>query len=366
MSGRRSGLWFVVPLVALWAIPVVIFAVLVPASQSIEANALSSTPPSLVTVGTRVDAAKQAVDVTISTSPAPTVRSAISGLVTGTNVSTGSAVTNGLVLITVDGIAIRAYIEPAPLFRDLQAGSHGADVQQLSSFLNALGFLPASAVSSVFGKAMSAAASSYSKSIGAPPDGSFHASSVSWIPPGALSVGELKTQPGDTIGAGDVIFGSTSNPTAVTFAVAGSDNRKPQIPQVRLQLEAGNERVTFNSLTPSASERSDVSKFLIAATAAGSATASVNGSKTIYSGAILSVASPKRVGVIPSSAVYVATSRAACLFLQNSAKYEAFKLINPQLISGELGSVAVTPALAGSRVVRNPSSLTSAVRARCG
>lgn len=371
-SGRpRSGIAFVLPLVALWVIPVLLFVTLVPFSQSMESTALAARAPVTVAVGSRLDAARQAVDVTAVTSASSQVKSATSGLVTAVKVAPNSPMVNGTPLIDVSGTTIRAYIEPSPLFRDLSVGAKGDDVSQLGSFLASLGLLPAASISSTYGRSLAAAASAYAKSIGVTPNGVFSAANVAWVPADSTSVGVVKVRVGDTVGAGDVLIESAGVPTSVKFVVSGGGSQKPTVPTGTLRLTSGSAHLDIESLSLTPAESSSVLGFLVAATTSGSVSATSQGSQgsqgsqTIYSGAVLSVASPTRVGVVPSGSIYLTGSDVACVFVAQSKTYRSIRLSAPDLIRGELGSVAVPTTLIGSRVVRDPSALPPTVRATC-
>ena len=361
----RSGIAFVLPLVALWVVPVLLFVALVPFSQSMESTALAARAPVTVAVGSRLDASRQAVDVTAITSASSQVKSATSGLVTAVRVAPDSPMVNGTPLIDVSGTTIRAYIEPSPLFRDLSVGAKGDDVSQLGDFLASLGLIPPASVSSTYGRSLAAAASAYAKSIGVTPNGVFSAANVAWVPADSTSVGVVKVRVGDTVGAGDVLIESAGVPTSVKFVVSGGGGQKPTVPTGTLRLTSGSAHVDIESLSPTPAESSSVLGLLVAATTSGSVSATTQGSQTIYSGAVLSVASPARVGVVPSGSIYLTGSDVACVFVAASKTYRSIRLSAPDLIRGELGSVAVPTTLIGSRVVRDPSALPPTVRATC-
>jgi hypothetical protein len=365
---RASGLLFLLPLIALWVIPVVIFVLLVPRAQGQEAASLQPGAVRTVTVGSRLNAATQAVDVTVTAPRAGEIASAASGLVTAVSATVGAALVNGAPLVTVDGVGVLAYVAPAPLYRDLAPGSKGADVRELSQYLSAIGLLPASAVSDSYGRAMSAGVSALQKRIGAPVDGSFRLAFVAWVPPSAAAIGQVVAGVGDRVNAGDVLVRGGAVPTGIALATAGSAHTKPDVPAGILRLSSGEAHTDFGSLTLTVSERAGVQAFLTAAVAAGgvSITTPAGATATTYSGAILSVAEPKRVAVVPSSALYATAGGTSCVFTASGGGYRAVKLGHPELLSGELGSVSVPAELAGKTVIRDPTVLPAETRATCG
>ena len=363
--GNWRGL-FAVPLVALWVVPVALFVVLVPVSQSQESSALIARTPGSIIVGSRLDASRQTVDIAIRDGLSAGVRSALSGLVTSVSVAQGAEIANGGTLVSVDGVPVRAYQEAAPLYRDLAMGDHGSDVLQLGQYLSSLGLMPASAVSTTYGRPLANGVSAFEKQAGVKPDGHFSASLVAWVPTGATKAGLVKVTTGQTVASGDILVESSAAPSAVKFTVTGESSKAPNAPVGQaLRLTAGAAHVDIQSLALTAAERTAVLDLLTAAAASGSVTASTASGSTTFSGAILAVASPQHIGSVPSSAVYVTPGGAACIFVVSGAATHAVVLAAPQLINGELGSVAVPNDLIGKRVVRDPTALPAKTAETC-
>ena len=304
------------PLIGLWLVPIVLFVALVPLASGAESRALSPAPVETVVVGSRLDAAKQPVDLHV-TAPAPAqVKSAAAGLVTRVFVTAA-----------------------APLTTD-----------------------------SSFNSTFAAAVSRLQKRSGVASDGVFHVSLVAWVPTGTTVAGAVKARVGDSVASGDVLVEGTRSPTAIAFTVTGSMGERPIMPVGPLQLSAGTGTVPLASQNLSAAELATVATFLAMQLAAGTLTTSPEsggaGVTTTYAGALLSTAAPDTVGVVPSSAIHTAAG-GSCVFVRTDGRVRAVPLESPHLLVGELGSVSITADLIGTRVVRNPSSLPTGLQASC-
>ncbi|MET4781721.1 peptidoglycan-binding protein [Glaciihabitans sp. UYNi722] len=365
---RRPGFLFVLPLLALWIVPVAIFVLLVPAAQSQEAISLQPGAVRTVSVGSRLDSATQAVDVTLTGPPPAEVKSAASGLVTSVDVKAGSPIASGTKLASVNGVAILAYAAPSPLYRDLGAGIRGADVEALSTYLRDIGLLRAGDVSSVYGPVLAKAVSALEKRIGAGVDGVFQVGFVAWVPPGTAAVGTVKVSVGDSLAAGAALVLGGGASTSVTFVRTGDTGGRPVAPKGVLRLRSGKAQVDFASLTLTADEGGSIQAFLTAAVTAGGVTAKQTTADTgtiTYTGAILSAAAPSKVAVVPSSALYATAGGHTCVFTASRAGFRAVTLPHPELITGELGSVSVPSSLVGKSVVRDPTALSSKALRSC-
>jgi hypothetical protein len=363
-----SGLLFLAPLIALWAIPVVIFVVLVPEAQGQEANALQPGVVRTVTVGSRLDAATQAVDVSVTSPPAAEVKSATSGLVTSVSAVAGRTLINGDLLFTVDGAGVLAYAAPSPLYRDLAPGAKGSDVHELAQYLSAIGLLPPGSVSASYGRSIAAAVSKLETRIAVTADGNFRTGFVAWVPPATTAIGEVVARVGDHVNPGDVLVRGSAAPTRVSFTTTGSTNARPVVPPGTVRLRSGDAHIDFGSLALGAAEKATLQSFLVEGVAIGgiSVTTPPGSAATIYSGAVLSAAKPQKVAVVPSSSLYATNSGRTCVFTVSRNEYRAVGLTHPELISGELGSVSVPAELVGRTVVRDPSELSTKTRTSCG
>ena len=364
---RLSSIGFVFPLLALWAVPVVAFVILLPASRALESSSLASPGPTVVTVGSRLDKSSQGVDTVISRSPPASVRSAVSGLVTSVQIKVGDQIGNGTPLFSVNGASVIAFTEPMPLYRDLTSGSKGQDVRDVTLFLADLGFIPNTYDSKgTFGRVLTDAVSAFERKNGIVPDGIFHASSVAWIPTDVRKVSAIKIATGDSVAVGAEVIQGPSNAVGLRFLMTSSDSDIPKFPDGPISMTVGSSHIEFGSLEPTETERQSLFDFLTTAESQGSATAEQTDNSVTFHGAVLSIANPKTVGTVPSSALFSSKNGTACLFIRTAVGTRPEKLSNPALITGELGSITVPAKLIGSRVIKNPGSLTRSVTDKCG
>ena len=124
-SQRRPGL-HLIPLVALWLVPLVALAIVVPLSGAHENASLRPNLPVLVTVGEREDSKRAAVITEVQLAREQEVRAQASGVVTALTHAAGPVET-GTELVRVNNVPILSMQTGAPLFRDLQSGDDGAD-----------------------------------------------------------------------------------------------------------------------------------------------------------------------------------------------------------------------------------------------
>lgn len=383
VAPRSAGWLFLLPLLALWGFPVLLFVLLVPFSRAEEALSLRPTAVTTVVVGSRLDSAKQSVDVQVSAAQPAQVKSATAGLITKVSVVAGAPITNGMPLLTAAGVPVLAYRAEAPLYRDLAEGATGVDVQALGVWLRDIGLLTKTANGSKFTATFAAAVSKLQKKLGLEQDGILHMSLVAWVPAATTVAGTVKPRVGDSIAVGDVLVEGASTPNAITFARPAAPATRPAVPPGSLRLSAGTSHIDVASLNLTADERAQVAAFLTQQVAAGTvSTPTSNGggaaatvvatAVTNYTGSTIASAAAKEVGVVPSSAVHSSPSGAVCVFqrtaasaAQSAARTRAVVIASPQLLMGELGSISVPAALIGKTIIRNPASLPATTQKLC-
>ena len=365
----KKTLYFVGPLVAIWLIPILIFAVVFPLAQREEARSVEKSEPVVTKVGSRLNDAVQAVDVAVDLQKPPDVKSRSTGTVTGVDIAVGDSVTPGRRLISVDGVGVLAY-SGVPFYRDLQFGDQGSDVANLTGFLVGLGVLPGQSTGTKFNSTVVKAVRGLQKTLGAPEDGIFRLGYIAYLPAASLTVGTLAAAVGDDIAGGSTIFVAQGAPVAAKFTLTGSTD--PAVPtRGPLLLEVGDKHVEIRSTTLSDSERESAYRLLETSATLGAITAEFDqtGLHVIYSGALLTAARPAKVGVIPSSALYVTRAARACLFVVrktgNGTTYRSIPAGDPQLLLGEISELSVADAFVGLTIVRNPTVLPSEVLRRC-
>lgn len=369
---NKSGLVFALPLVVLWLTPLLGFAALFPTAQQVESETLRLADPVTSIVGARLDDSLQAVDITAQLPAPPKVLTRASGIVTSVEISPGAELHSGTPLMRVDGVLVLAYAGPAPFYRDLQRGAKGEDVDNLTQLLVSLGFLNPSSQGSQYNRAVSGAVEALQQSLGASVDGVFKLSYVAYIPSDPLVVSTVDVLVDDVVTSGDAILSAITAPSSLAFAITGSPDKRPTLPPGPILLTIGDEGIELESLEITIEQRTQIYAVLEAATGSGTALTvdrSEDGSRAVFSGAFLSAAQPVEVGVVPSSALFLAEDSTTCLFVDRSTSeksaYEAILVNDSQLLVGELGQVTVPKALKGEIVVRNPLSLPQGTLNQC-
>jgi hypothetical protein len=358
---------YIAPLAILWIVPLVLFGLLVPIAQTAQSEAIESPPVTTIPVGERTEANPQGVDVALNL-PAPIeVDQSAAGTVTSVEIKSGDVVTAGTKLDSVDYQEVVAFTGPSPLYRDLALGDSGPDVGSLSNFLVATKFLSQAAVSSTYGRSISRAVGAFERSVSAPPDGQFHLQFVAYIPDGVSRVAGVKLAVGGPSGPSTPVFSSAGQPTSVRFAVTGTQGQAPSLDSHDLTLAAGSIKLRLSSLTLNATERSNLYRFLLSAVNDGSVTTAQSGATTTYSGAVLSDTHALKVGVVPTSAIYLGAANKRCVFVEPTRKStpKAVQLSTTDIVNGELAEVGVPTSLVGHRVVRDPLSLASKIVSSC-
>ena len=390
-STSSAGWVFLLPLLALWAIPVLLLGFLVPFSRGEESLSLRPSEVKTVVVGSRFDSAQQSVDVQVSAPPPAQVKSATAGLVTKVSVAAAATITNGMPLMVVAGAPVLAYRADAPLYRDLALGATGADVQELGVWLHGLGLLVSAANGSKYTATFAAAVTKLEKKYGLSPEGIMRVSLLAWVPAQTNTADTVKVRLGDTVAVGDVLVEGASAPTAIAIALSGVTAARPNVPPGALRLTAGANHIDVESLNLTAAERAKVATFLTQQVAAGTVSTAPGSTRTAsgaagsgtessgdatvsttYTGTTLAAAAAKKVGVVPSSAVFSSTSGTICVFERLAAtasnsteRTTALAIAAPEMLLGELGSISVPAKMIGKTIIRNPTSLPAATQKLC-
>jgi hypothetical protein len=365
----RGHAWlFLLPLIVLWLVPVIAFLCLVPLAGSLSKAAVRPPAIALTKIGSRTSTNPQAVDITVALPPATTVTSSADGTVTSVAVKPGDVLKSGSLLITVDDVGVLAYVGSTPLYRDLSYGDRGPDISRLSSYLTDLGLLAPRSDGTFYSYALKVAASALERRIGATVDGQFHLSSIAFIPADVTRVGGVDVQPGTEANGATEILDGLGQPSAIRFAITGSEGEAPSTGGQPLTLSGAAGNLPLTSLNLSPSDRVDLYAYLLGGASAGALTESGGASSPTFSGAVLSDSKPQRTGVVPSSALFSSSTGKTCVFVttKTARQYHAVQISTPELISGELGEAGVPISLAGQHVVRDPLTLPRTATAQCG
>jgi peptidoglycan hydrolase-like protein with peptidoglycan-binding domain len=355
----------VVPLVALWAVPLLAISVALPLVGARDAASVAPALPEYTVVGTRSNDHRVAVDVIARLAPAREIRSQASGLVTELSVSAGPIAT-GQKLIEVNGVPVLAFRGSSPLYRDLQSGATGDDVEALGHFLVSQSVLSEADVSTRFGAAMRAAVRAFQKTLGSTPDGVFRVSYVAFVPDSVDEVDPPTLAVGDSVNPGDPILLGGRTPLALSFDVVSDGVSLASLADAPLVLRFGNDEIAIPSINPNDDLSALFASMRLAASSgiAESQTAE-DGESISFSGGVLALAEGEARGVLPATAIYIAASGTQCVYVVEDSTVTVFKLEVVEPAVGDLGSAFVDVALADSTVVRDALSVAAETRAQC-
>lgn len=138
-----------------------------------------------------------------------------SGIVTRSDVESGTQVSDGQVLAWVDDDPVVAMVSDSGPYRDLTLGDTGRDVQALQTWLQGRGFFTGT-LSQRFGTDTVAAVKQWQRSLGVEATGHFELGSVIWVGASAPAIAEVTATAGESVTAGEVFFTAAAMPVSVT------------------------------------------------------------------------------------------------------------------------------------------------------
>lgn len=369
-SGTRVGPWVrLVPLVALWAVPVLAVAVAAPAADKREAASVAPPLPSVVTVGSQSTDYRTSVTVSVEVKRGGQVRSPVSGLITSI-AETDGPVRSGQELFAVDGVPVLAQPGTVPFHRELRWGDEGEDVEGLGRFLVGAGLLDEELADDTFGPAVRAAVVGLQERLGVRTDGVFRPSYVAYVPQSAPALGEPLLAVGSTVATGEAVLDTAPVPAQMRFLPASTGDSLANLRGAPLMLTLGDLQISVSGLDPAPEELGAIHTALREAVANGDAQVTGDsggpGEPGQYGGGLLSLAEPQVRGVVPGTAVYVTGSGAQCLFKERAnGDWTAVSVPALDPAVGMLGSVYVDPAVIDARIARDPLVLPDDVLAEC-
>lgn len=363
---RRVGAWMqVIPLVALWAIPVVAVVVAVPMASVREEVSLSPPLPAVVTVGSQSADYRTSVTVSVELERAGQVWSPVSGVLTSLAEWDG-AVHSGQELFAVDGVPILAQRGTVPLHRELRLGDEGEDVKALARFLADAGMLDRGVADVTFGSDVHAAVMLLQEKLGVRADGVFRPAYVAFVPQYAYVREEALLTVGSPIAVGEAVLDMAPAPARVGFTPTSSGSLV-HLQSAPVIVIFGDLEIPVSGLKPNSKELAKIHAGLREAVAAGEAeiTSGEPGQPERYEGGILRIAEPQVRGVVPGSAVHVTALGAQCLFRQHKGGWSPEPLTALEPVVGTLGAVYVDAELIGARIARDPLALADDTLSEC-
>ena len=184
----------------------------------------------------------------------PLVRAMGSGVVTSIDFEAGDEVEAGDTLFTVDLRPVVIAAGTVPAFRDMQAGSSGADVGQLESMLAELGFLDVEP-NTTFDEATANAVRAWQRSLGVAEDGAVRRGDVLFAPELPIRVAATDVlMVGATLGGGEVVInGLSPEPSLVVPLTPDQRNLVPLAGSVEVTYPEG----TWDAVIARAAETTD-------------------------------------------------------------------------------------------------------------
>ena len=172
---------------------------------AVPAGLASGQDPTTATVTRQQFDDAQSVSVSLNLSGTRQVDSATNGIITALNCTPGSQLTSGTPIFSANGIPVIALATSVPLWRDIAAGDHGADVSALQKELNRLGY-HVSTNGYYHWQTRAAVADLLSKAGGSlPPGGTLTRSAVTWIPETPAIVAACGVRMGQQVSEGTPI-----------------------------------------------------------------------------------------------------------------------------------------------------------------
>ncbi|MBB2923730.1 peptidoglycan-binding protein [Cellulomonas cellasea] len=167
------------------------------------------------------------VEVTFRVAPERTLVGHTGGTLTWSACAPGVPVASGQVLLRADERPVVALHTGVPLYRALQAGDRGADVEALQRELAALGH--AVAANGTYGASTTRAVRKLFADAGVTrPDGTLQLAAVVWLPERTMTPSTCATPLGGTLGDGQAVATVAGALTGVTYPVPAGLREGPR------------------------------------------------------------------------------------------------------------------------------------------
>lgn len=360
MAARNRSWPRLVPLIALWAVPVVAVAVAFPLAGTSEERSVAPPQAAVVEVGGQVADERTGVQVSVTYADAATVYSPVSGVVS--SLGEPGPVEAGGELYAVEGVPVLAYRGP-PLWRDLELGDRGEDVRALGRYLASLGLMDESQVDERYGPATRDAVRGLQERLGVRLDGQFRTAYLARVEDETRNVAEYVVRLGERVEVDTPIAQGGQPPESLTMSSI-SDGGLGTLTQHPVVLRVGEDEVPLSSTEPEGDELNDVVAVLEAAAAEGSIerVAEEGSVVTAYRGAILALQDPVARGTVPSTAVQVDVDGSTCVLLSDGAAED----VEPRRLEvtdpgNDLATVFVDADLVGEQVLRDVAQAPSGI-----
>jgi hypothetical protein len=351
------------PVLALWGIPIVALPFAAFLSDREEARSTSARDSSWVAVGQRTNDPRIPVSIEITRGASRAIYSSVDGVVTKLLLNESGKIRDGALLGYVNRTSIMVYSGRTPLYRPLHSNMRGSDVRTLNAFLHRTGLLGRSADWDVFDFETQAAVRKLQKRIGVTVDGVLKPDSLTYIPTRSIHVESL-VQVGDRVSASVPIAQIEGPVMGVEMKVDEASGAA--IPDnAPLLLTIGNREIHLEG------PQIPLSDFDAIADGLGDAKPTGPGQDPNLSTVAGSVrlAAPSTFGTVPGKAVLTDTGGHSCVLVKSSdrAGRASVSAVGRDLPpSGELGVAYVPASLIGKRVLSDAAAWPKGIDRRCG
>ncbi len=380
---QLSYLRFLLPVLALWLVPVLLFIIVVPLAGHFEkADITDPSTPKTVLVGSRTQDLRQGVDVAFTMDTGSVIASPLPGVITAIGPEVGDQIKEGSFVASVDGSPIFAVSGEAPLYRDLTEGMRGPDVTTMSRLLATQGFLNPEDIDSVVGPKILHGIKSFQEAIGDQQSGVFRYSYTVYIADVSVPIASISARIGDVVEKGRTLLSMQDRPQQVRITSAsaqagsGNDTSLSTLAGKEIVISAGGSTLPLRSLEPSVDEVPQLYDFLESSTSGGAIkaikeSANSNGSEAsqsvlTFSGALVSLRDPVITGTVSAPAVYTGGEGKLCVFTVSAEVLTTVDVSEATAMSGEIGLVAVPTALIGERVLADATKAPDSAKKKCG
>lgn len=328
-AGRRGGTSTAMGLAVLLAVPLVAGGALaLVALQRSPLDSAASAGPLVGTIGSAERDDRVNVSVTVVNAEAFAVTTQTAGVVTALSLEPGTAPVDGTTVFEVDGLAVTAYVAPAPLYRTITRGMVGKDVETAQRLLVSLGYLDAA--DGKAGVRTAKAIVAFNKDHGRSAQGEvLGVDSLLWVPADSGPPLEVRIRVGTTLATGDEIYTTSTGHDTVYVETEATDSDRV--------LTVGETSVTLPAGATSVTDPGDIEAIVLALNDLTS--------RNVY----LALSTPRLVGTVPASALVTDPTGATCFFADTTSPGTTIETTD-----GSFGIVDVDPALVGTKVLINP------------
>lgn len=354
---------FSLPIVLVWAVPVLIAVACFVFSAVQESTTVLRPGPETVKAGSTSDEVPTPVTLTATRdSPVP-LRSRTSGIVTSVSSAVSAQLEPGDNLMSVGDMRVRAQVGPSPIVSDVGPESNGADVERVSHLLAETTYLDSSEVTRAYTWELRKAIDKWNEDVGVPTDGVFRVSTTVFVPEDARPLDRLTVTIADQVTDGAEIGSFAAEVEAVSLAPA-TDAPLSRLAGIPVKLRFGEREFNLPELNGIAPD-DDLLEFLSHAVAEGNAQQREMDQATAYEGGRLVLAEPRRYATVPTGSVYVGTSGTACVFTAlGDGDYRAQPVPDARPL-GASGTTAIGIGFAGDDVASSAVVLPESVLDSC-